>query len=304
MASIVAYIEVREGTITQPSLFGVCEARRIARAVGATVYAFLPVGAISHLQIDPLAEQISAAGADRILCCSHETLDGPAFDLSHGPVLAQLADHLRPLLFLFPAGGAGAQLGPPLAIRLGAAYVPHARIEIHDAIERLPEPRSQRVLVMRWRAAGDSLRRIDVGDLERPVVAVLQSGLPRGDLGEAYAEVEMLPCPTASSDAFPLVGARPDPAASLETSATLVCVPAATSTEDLERLLAELPEGSDLGTADNPALSRAMPEGVVLVVEPFQPMIRASTVAYVSGTPADLASAIQRVRASAGEPFA
>jgi hypothetical protein len=297
MASIVAYIEVREGTITSPSLFVLCEARRIAHAVGATVYAFLPVGALSHVQIDQLAEQISAAGADRILCCSHETLRGPALDFTHGPVLTQLADHLRPLLFLFPAGGAGNQLGAPLAVRIGAAYVPFASIEIHT-IDRPSDLPAHRLLVTRRRAAGDGMRRIDVGDLERPVVAVLQSGLPKDGLGEAYAEVEMLPCPNGKHGEVQVLAAEPDPAAHLETCATLVCIPAATSTDAFEALRAELPAGACLDTLANPDLSRASPESLLLVSDEPEPTIRARTVVRISGSPSDLVSALGLAQAS------
>lgn len=297
MASIVAYIEVREGTITPPSLFVMCEARRIAHAMGATVYAFLPVGALSHVQIDQLAEQISAAGADRILCCSHETLDGPALDFTHGPVLTQLADHLRPLLFLFPAGGAGAQLGPPLAVRIGAAYVPFAGVEIH-AIERPADSPSHRLLVTRWRAAGDCMRRIDVGDLERPVVAVLQSGLPKDGLGEAYAEVEMLPCPNGKHGELHVLAVEPDPAAALESCATLVCIPATTSTDAFNALQAELPAGACLDTLAAPDLSRASPESLLLVSDAPEPPVHARTVARISGSTSDLVSALGLARTS------
>lgn len=295
MASIVAYIEVREGTIAAPSLFVMSEARRIAHAVGATVYAFLPVGAISHVEIDQLAEQISAAGADRILCCAHETLGGPAFDITHGPVLAQLADHLRPLLFLFPAGGTGAQLGPPLAVRIGAAYVPFAGVEIH-AIDRPPEEPTHRLLVTRRRASGDSMRRIDVGDLERPVIAVLQSGLPKDGLGEAYAEVEMLPCPNGRHGELRVLGSEADPAACLEACATLVCVPADTPEGALEALRVSLPSEACLSTEASPDLCRATPQRALLVAAP-RPPVRAGTIARVSGTPADLATSLGQARA-------
>ncbi len=299
MASIVAYIEVREGTITPPSLFVLCEARRIAHVMGATVYAFLPVGALSHVEVDQLAEQISAAGADRILCCAHATLASPAFDTSHGPVLTQLADHLRPLLFLFPAGGAGAQLGPPLAVRIGAAYVPSASVEIHT-IERPPEPRSHRLLITRLRAAGDSMRRIDVGDLERPVVAVLQSGLPKDGLGEAYAEVEMLPCPSGGPCDLHVLATWDDPTARLEACATLVCVPSDTPTDAFESLRAALPPRTCLSTAASAELCRATPQGLLLLTEP-PPALRAGTTARVSGTALDLASSLGLARASSGE---
>jgi hypothetical protein len=194
MASIVAYIEVREGAMTSPSRFVVAEARRIADAAGATVYALLTLGPCSHVEIDQLAAQVSAAGADRILCSSDEILAGVPLDVTHGMLLAQIAERLRPLLFLFPAGGVGIELGPPLAVRIGAAFFPHASIDVR-AEDRMPEAASQRIVLHRWRAARDGQRRIDVADLERPVVVTLAAATISRPLGEACAEVEMLPCP-------------------------------------------------------------------------------------------------------------
>ena len=194
MASIVAYIEVRESAMTNPSRFVVAEARRIADAAGATVYALLTLGSCSHVEIDQLAAQVSAAGADRILCSSDEILAGVPLDVTHGMLLAQIAERLRPLLFLFPAGGVGIELGPPLAVRIGAAYFPHASIDVR-AEDRMPEAASQRIVLHRWRAARDGQRRVDVADLERPVVATLAAATVSRPLGEPCAEVEMLPCP-------------------------------------------------------------------------------------------------------------
>ncbi|MBN2575773.1 MAG: hypothetical protein JXP73_14500 [Deltaproteobacteria bacterium] len=210
MASIVSYIELREGKVTGPSRFAVSEARRVADAAGATVYALLTVGPLPQAEIDQLASEISAAGADRILCSSAESLAGPALHFSHGPLLAQVAEHLRPLLLLFPAGGVGTELGPPLAVRLGAAYLANASIEI-VAEERVPEPASQRVVLLRWRAARDGRRRIDVGDFERPVVASLADGQAAAPLGEPSAEVEMISCPEPRPAGPRWLGSDPDP---------------------------------------------------------------------------------------------
>ena len=301
MASIVAYIELREGAITLPSLFAIGEARRIAQAVGATVYAFLPVGPMSHVQIDQLAEQISSAGADRIVCSSDETLAGPALDATHGGVLAQIAEHLRPLMFLFPAGGVGVQLGPPLAVRIGAAYAAPASIALECAIDTEP---SKRVIVERWRAAGNGMRRIDVGDLERPVVAVLGASARPQDLGEAYAEVEMVPCPTPKPTAIRLLEAAADQdrsseGGSIDACARLLCVPADTSAEDVTALRSELSSDDCVRRLDAADLGRAAP-ALALVITPEggrePPRIRARTMVRVSGTAANLMAALQQLR--------
>ncbi|HEX7500912.1 MAG TPA: hypothetical protein VF524_11505 [Polyangia bacterium] len=248
MASIVAYIELREGAITRPSRFVVAEARRIADSAGATVFALLTVGPLAQIQMDRLASEISAAGADRILCSSSDALGEPALDATHGALLAQVAEHLRPVLFLFPAGGTGVQLGPPLAVRIGAAYMANASIAV-SAEGREPAPDSQRVILSKWRAARDGLRKIDVGDLERPVVASLISGSFPPPAGQPYAEVEMVPCPDAKFPEARVIDSELDPAAEIELCAAVVW--SGRSGESAKAALrTELPASACLVTVD------------------------------------------------------
>ncbi len=260
MASIVAYMELREGAITSPSRYVVAEARRIADSAGATVFALLTVGPLAQVEMDRLASEISAAGADRILCSSSDTLGEPALDVTHGAVLAQVAEHLRPVLFLFPAGGTGLQLGPPLAVRIGAAYMANASIALRAEGREL-DPASKRVVLSRWRASRDGLRRIDVGDLERPVVASLVSGPFPLPVGEPYAEVEMFPCPDAKFPEARVVDSELEPGAEIELCAALVF--AKTADESAKAALrAELPKGACLLTVDeaeSPTLRAAAP---------------------------------------------
>ena len=266
MASIVAYIELREGAITRPSRFVVSEARRVADSAGATVFALLTVGPLAQVEMDRLASEISAAGADRILCSSADTLGGPELDVTHGALLAQVAEHLRPVLFLFPAGGVAAQLGPSLAVRIGAAYLANASIAV-CAEDRDPGPASQRVLLSRWRAARDGLRKIDVGDLERPVVASLVSGPFPPPAGEPYAEVEMVPCPDAKFPEARMVDSEVDAAAEIELCQTMVWSGRSTAA-GAATLRTELPAGMCLVTldeADAPAIRAAAPRDLFVL---------------------------------------
>ncbi len=261
MASIVAYIELRAGAITRPSRHAVAEARRVSDAAGATVYALLTVGDLTQARIDQLAAEVSAAGADRILCSSAEPLAGPPLDVTHGPLLAQVAGHLRPVLFLFPAGGTGVELGPPLAVRIGAAYLANASIELTGE-ERALDSASERIVLTRWRAARDGQRRIDVGDLERPVVASLACGIAPGALGESYAEVEMLPCPEPASALPRLIASEVDGAAGAELCSAMIWSAVALSPSDRAALPSELPSGVALvvGTdGESPSVEAASP---------------------------------------------
>jgi hypothetical protein len=265
MASILAYIELREGVVTRPSRFAVAEARRVADAVGATVYALLTLGPLLQTEIDQLASQVSAIGADRILCSSADVLSGPPLDATHGQLLAQVAEHLRPVLFLFPAGGVGIELGPPLAVRIGAAYLANANLDV-IVEERTPGSVSQRVVLTRWRAARDGQRRVDVGDLERPVVASLPCDIAPANLGAPYAEVEMLPCPESNQAKPELLSAIADSAAGPEVASALIW----SATPLDEPTFAALPAGaaSLVGPQDGVAAAGAASPRELFVVAP------------------------------------
>ena len=250
MASIVAYIELRGGAITNPSRCAVADARRVADSAGATVYALFTVGPLTQAEMDRLASEISAAGADRIFCSSSEALAGPPLDATHGALLAQVAEHLRPLLFLFPAGSVGVQLGPPLAVRLGAAYLANASIDIRREDREADLP-SYRVLLSRWRAARDGQRKIDLGDLERPVVASLAAGAIPLPSGEPYAEVEMMPCPESRFPGTVPIIWEADGDAVFELCQAMVLSARPASAAASDALKSELPAGTMLAFADD-----------------------------------------------------
>lgn len=269
MASIVAYMEVRGGAITLPSRFVVAEARRIADAAGATVYAVLPLGPVPQAKIDELAAAVSAAGADRILCSSDERLAGPALDITHGALLTQIAERLHPRLFLFPAGGVGVELGPSLAVRIGATYVPRAAIDIREE-ERTPDPPSQRVLLQRWRAAGDAQRMVDVEDIERTVVATLAGRMTNPPYGEALSEIEMLPCPEPAHGRPRELASAPDLNADVALCCSMIFAPAPAS----PTLQAKLPAATVVVVVDETsaaAVESACPDQLLTLSHASQP---------------------------------
>ena len=192
MASIVAYTEIRQASITAPSRFVLAEARRIADDLGATVYALLALGPTTPEGLAALAGEVGTAGADRILCCTDEALAGPSSDATHGPLLIAVAERLRPALVLFPEGEAGLALGRPLAERMGAAFLPCSALEVQAAIGLEPA----QVLV---RCPDDDHllpRAVSLREIGRPVVATLLNGTAPPALGEPASEMEMLSYPT------------------------------------------------------------------------------------------------------------
>ena len=191
MASIVAYTEVRDAAITDSSRFALAEARRVADDFGATVYALLALGPTTPEGLAALAGEVGTAGADRILCCADEALQGPPLHATHGHLLAAVAERLRPTLVLFPEGEAGAELGRPLADRMGAAFLPDSSLAILAATDSEPA----QLVVRRGQADQNGQPVVSLREIERPVVATLRAGNPPPALGEPASEMEMLNYP-------------------------------------------------------------------------------------------------------------
>jgi electron transfer flavoprotein alpha subunit len=247
LANIIVFVEVRQGATTVASRFAVSEARRVASELGATVYAVLITGSASEKAIEGHGRVIGQAGADRILCCSDAALDGPLLDATVGPFLAALAQRLRPVLTLFPAGTVGPALGPPLALRLGALFHPRASLEI------APDPAGAKLWLRRFRAADGSIRALDVGTLRsRPAVATLPAGPDPAPRGAPEAEVEMLPY-VAPPPAIRELSSEPDDGESLELAPAVLAV------------------GADVKPAELSALRAAAPAGAVVVREGERP---------------------------------
>jgi hypothetical protein len=164
-------------------LFALSEARRVAREAGVTVFAVVLAAPRPEEEVQRLAARLGVAGADKVLLCERAGLDAPPLDATHGPALHLVAERVPPLVVLFPAGGAGLQLGAPLAARLGAAFAASADLEVSESPVALPDSVG-RLCLRRWRRDLSTYRRLDPVELERPVIAVLGAhGAPREEGG-------------------------------------------------------------------------------------------------------------------------
>jgi hypothetical protein len=232
---------VRRGEATIASRFAVSEARRVATALGASVYAVLALGTATEAAIEAHGRIIGEAGADRILCCADPALDGAMLDATVGPFLATLSERLRPALTLFPAGAVGPALGPPLALRLGALYHPRALLEI---VRDGAEPR---LSLRRFRATDGAVRAVDVGGARgRPVVATLCAGADPGQRGAPATEVEMLAYvpPAGGRPGLREVSSEPDEGEAVELAPAILAVAADAKPAELEGLRAAAPAGT------------------------------------------------------------
>jgi electron transfer flavoprotein alpha subunit len=191
MASIIAYTEIRHAAITAASRFALAEARRVADDLGATVYALLALGPTTPDELTALAGEIGTAGADRILCCADEALQGQSLDATHGPLLAAVAERLKPILVLFPEGETSTELARPLADRMGAAFLPCSALEIQAANDL--EPAQVFVRCLHDDHGEEGVVRLS--EIGRPVVVTLRAGTASPALGEPASEMEMLSYP-------------------------------------------------------------------------------------------------------------
>jgi electron transfer flavoprotein alpha subunit len=263
VASIVVFIEVRAGAATTASRYAVAEGRRVASALGATVYALVATGPSSEEVVEGLGRALGEAGADRVLCCADPTLAGPLLDVTAGPLLAAVAERLRPVLTLFPAGTVGAALAPPLAMRLRALYQARA------ALALVSEQGKSRLVVRRLRADG-AVRSVGVGTPERPVVATLPAGETPGPRGQPTAEVEAL-TPVAGAALVREVAAEPDPGERVELAAALIALAPGLDPAEQQALQAAVPANGavvDIGAGEDrePAgLDTAAPARLLVV---------------------------------------
>ena len=136
LPNLLVPIDFHDGVPTDPSLFALSEGRRAAHTAGVTVFAIVMTD--RHLD-DGIAARLGRAGADKVLACEGPGLGAPPLDMTHGPALYAAVERIPPLLVLFPAGGAGAQLGPGLASRLGGAFAAAADLEVGAAATPLAD---------------------------------------------------------------------------------------------------------------------------------------------------------------------
>jgi len=262
MPNLLVPIDLRQGAPTGPSLFALSEARRVAHSAGVTVVAALLGDPRPEEDALRIAARLGVAGADKVLLYEQIGLDAPALDATHGPALQLLAERVPPLVVLFPAGGAGMQLGAPLAARLGAAFASSADLEVSD--DPLPLTDSLgRLCLRRWRPDLSAYRRLDPVELERPVVAVLGAhGTPRED-GTPAVELQVIegPAPPEAPTIVELESVA-DEDADVALAQVLVVVDPAVGADAVAKLAARAPLGVAIVGLDRvcqAALAACMP---------------------------------------------
>jgi electron transfer flavoprotein alpha subunit len=117
MPVIITYAEQRDGKLRRASLEAVCEARRLAGSVGATVESVLVGSGVAGL-----ADELAAHGADRVHVFDQAELGAYATE-PYGRAVAQVIGQAKPWAVLIPFTAQGKDLAPRVAARVGAGLV-------------------------------------------------------------------------------------------------------------------------------------------------------------------------------------
>jgi electron transfer flavoprotein len=267
LPNLLVLIDLRDGVPTEPSLFALSEARRVAHDAGVTVFAVLMCDPRPEAEIGRVAARLGVAGADKILLFERAGLDAPPLDATHGALLHLAAERIPPLLVLFPAGGAGLQLGPPLAVRLGAAFAAAADLEVSDSPVPLVDSVG-RLCLRRWRRDLSAYRRLDPVELERPVIAVLGAHGRSRDAGTPDVEIEVMETPPAGPARIVELESSVDEHAGIALASVLVVVGPTVGADVAAKLAASAPPDVavvDLARVPPAALAVSTPRAILAV---------------------------------------
>lgn len=236
----------------------------MAHGAGLTVFALVLDEPQASAGLESLANALGRAGADRVLVCEAAGLGAPPLDATHGPALFTAVERVPPIVVLFPTGGPGDELGPSLAMRLGAAYAPAVDFVLSEEAGPLADGVG-RISLRRWRADRSGYRQLDPVEIERPVVAILGAhGTPRED-GTSDIDVEVITCTAPADPPLSELASEPDDLDAVAQARGLVVLGPRVPPEVAERLRASAPAGVavvDDSTAPR-ALAAASPERVL-----------------------------------------
>jgi electron transfer flavoprotein alpha subunit len=212
LANVLAFIELDGGRPTAASLAGLGLGRRIGSAWGATVYALLPCAEAPRYQADDVIAEVARHGADKALLVVAPALAGPPLFATHGPTVVAACTRLPPAIVLFPSSSAGMDLAPRVAAHLGAALAIRPRLVIEGKCATLVRP-----------AGAGQLRRIDLGELDRPVVVTCADVDARATATRGEIEVIVLAPPTHDPRVAVLPGESPRAPRRAQAPLTFLC---------------------------------------------------------------------------------
>src|SRR5262245_1701549 len=134
-------MELHQGLLLPVSLEALGQGRRVATALGATLYALLPLPEAPAYGEDDVIAQCARYGADKVVLLTGDSLQAETemrFG-THGRALLSACEQLPPTLLVLGATRGARDVAPRLAARLGAAYLPEGwvaaaegALQVHD----------------------------------------------------------------------------------------------------------------------------------------------------------------------------
>lgn len=206
MANVLCVVELHEGRALPVCLEVLGQGRRLSTALGATLYAVVPLGRAPRYGEDDIIAVLGRHGADKVILVTDETLGDRGATMrwgTHGPAIVTITEALPPALVLFGSTAGARDVAPRVAARLGAAY-------LHDAFVDLDGGDAGLAL---WEAGDDvsEARALPLPDgLEFPVVATIPPGRYDVAHGAEDVEVEIVPVGARAAD-FDELGWQADP---------------------------------------------------------------------------------------------
>jgi electron transfer flavoprotein alpha subunit len=115
--TILTFAEHRDGKLRRPSLEAVCEARRLAEGLGASVASVLVGSGVA-----PLGPELASYGAETVHVFDDAALAAYATEV-YARALAQVIADTKPAAVLIPFTSMGKDLAPRTAAKAGAGLV-------------------------------------------------------------------------------------------------------------------------------------------------------------------------------------
>ena len=211
-SGVWVFCEQRQGKLQPTVLELISEARKLADDMGVEV-----CGLLLGENVDGIAKELGAYGADKVYVCDDKSLATYTTD-AYAKVICDVVMEKKPEILLIAATNIGRDLGPRCAARLHTgltADCTHLDVDVDKYIAFLKEnstlPEAQyasinkddRNLKMTRPAFGGHLMATIICPRFRPQMATVRPGvLKKGEYDEAKANaVEVIKLPVAVSDA-------------------------------------------------------------------------------------------------------
>ena len=158
------FAEQRDGELQKVALELLGKGREIADKLGVELTALL----IGHKNIDAMAKELAAYGADKVLVADREELDHYTTD-GYAKVITDLANAHKPEIIFIGATFIGRDLGPRVAARLSTGLTA-------DCTALDIDPETKNLLMTRPAFGGNLMATIVCGD-NRPQMSTVRPGV-------------------------------------------------------------------------------------------------------------------------------